>query len=127
MSTLGPTTEATDGSTAEEGTVTTDGQEARAASPTSVATATGDGRQARGGPAPRLQSEPTHLTDAAAPDRATALLAAMTLEEKTAQLVGYWLDQNGVVAPMQGEMAAAQDGTTLAEITRHGIGQFTRV
>ncbi|KTR02851.1 glycoside hydrolase family 3 N-terminal domain-containing protein [Curtobacterium luteum] len=51
----------------------------------------------------------------------------MTLEEKTAQLVGYWLDQNGVVAPMQGEMAAAQDGTTLAEITRHGIGQFTRV
>ncbi|WP_083403758.1 glycoside hydrolase family 3 N-terminal domain-containing protein [Curtobacterium sp. MCBA15_001] len=51
----------------------------------------------------------------------------MTLEEKTAQLVGYWLDQNGVVAPMQGEMAAAQDGATLAEITRHGIGQFTRV
>ncbi|WJY01858.1 glycoside hydrolase family 3 N-terminal domain-containing protein [Curtobacterium sp. 458] len=51
----------------------------------------------------------------------------MTLEEKTAQLVGYWLDQNGVVAPMQGEMAAAQHGTTLAEITRHGIGQFTRV
>ncbi|WP_260855923.1 beta-glucosidase [Curtobacterium sp. 9128] len=51
----------------------------------------------------------------------------MTLEEKTAQLVGYWLDQNGVVAPMQGEMAATQDGTTLADITRHGIGQFTRV
>ncbi|MCJ1712908.1 beta-glucosidase [Curtobacterium sp. VKM Ac-2922] len=51
----------------------------------------------------------------------------MTLEEKTAQLVGYWLDQNGVVAPMQGEMAAAQDGATLADITRHGIGQFTRV
>ena len=32
----------------------------------------------------------------------------MTLEEKLAQLVGYWLDQDGnVVAPMQGEMAAA--------------------
>ncbi|MFB9648992.1 glycoside hydrolase family 3 N-terminal domain-containing protein [Curtobacterium pusillum] len=54
----------------------------------------------------------------------------MTLEEKTAQLVGYWLDQNGVVAPMQGEMAAHQDADgarTLADITRHGIGQFTRV
>ncbi|PCN49762.1 glycosyl hydrolase [Curtobacterium sp. 'Ferrero'] len=51
----------------------------------------------------------------------------MTLEEKTAQLVGYWLDQNGVVAPMQGEMAAGQDGTTLTDITRHGIGQYTRV
>ncbi|OII16021.1 glycosyl hydrolase [Curtobacterium sp. MCBA15_009] len=60
-------------------------------------------------------------------DRATALLAEMTLEEKTAQLVGYWLDQDGVVAPMQGEMTAAADGRTLADITRHGIGQFTRV
>ncbi|WP_254631680.1 MULTISPECIES: beta-glucosidase [unclassified Curtobacterium] len=57
----------------------------------------------------------------------TALLAAMTLEEKTAQLVGYWLDQNGVVAPMQGEMAAAQGGETLADVTRHGLGQYTRV
>ncbi|MCL9664738.1 glycoside hydrolase family 3 C-terminal domain-containing protein [Curtobacterium albidum] len=55
------------------------------------------------------------------------MLAAMTLEEKTAQLVGYWLDQNGVVAPMQGEMAAAQQGTALADVTRHGLGQYTRV
>lgn len=75
---------------------------------------------------PRLQAGTTALPEPAA-DLATALLAAMTLEEKTAQLVGYWLDQNGVVAPMQGEMAAAQDGRTLADITRHGIGQFTRV
>jgi beta-xylosidase len=115
VSTLGPTAE------------TTDGQEARPASLEHVASATGDGREARGGPAPRLQSERTDLADGAAADRATTLLAAMTLEEKTAQLVGYWLDQNGVVAPMQGEMAAAQDGVTLDGITRHGIGQFTRV
>ncbi|GGK97387.1 beta-glucosidase [Curtobacterium luteum] len=121
MSALGPTTEATDGEAA------TDGQEARPASTTSVATVTDDGPEARGGSAPRLQAERPHLPDAAATDRVTALFAAMTLEEKTAQLVGYWLDQNGVVAPMQGEMAAAQDGTTLADITRHGIGQFTRV
>ena len=41
-------------------------------------------------------------------ERVRALHARMTLEEKLAQLVGYWLDQNGVVAPMQSEMAAGQ-------------------
>jgi beta-glucosidase len=75
---------------------------------------------------PRLQAD-HDAPDATGPDRATALLAAMTLDEKAAQLVGYWLDQTGVVAPMQGEMAAAADGRTLADITRDGIGQFTRV
>jgi beta-xylosidase len=82
---------------------------------------------------PRLQAD--SATDATATDattipagpRADALLAEMTLDEKVAQLVGYWLDQNGVVAPMQGEMAAVQQGGTLADITRDGIGQFTRV
>jgi beta-glucosidase len=68
----------------------------------------------------------TTTTTTAGP-RADALLAVMTLDEKVAQLVGYWLDQNGVVAPMQGEMAAVQQGSTLADITRDGIGQFTRV
>ncbi|WIB60946.1 glycoside hydrolase family 3 N-terminal domain-containing protein [Curtobacterium sp. MCLR17_007] len=101
-------------STLEGAAPPTGGPEARPASTTS-ATATVNGPEARGGAAPGLPS-----------DRASALLASMTLEEKTAQLVGYWLDQNGVVAPMQGEMAAAPDGT-LPEITRHGIGQFTRV
>ncbi|MBN0041819.1 glycoside hydrolase family 3 C-terminal domain-containing protein [Cellulosimicrobium cellulans] len=52
----------------------------------------------------------------------------MTLDEKLAQLVGYWLDQNGTVAPMQSEMTAGQqDGGRLAEITRHGMGHYTRV
>ncbi|WP_433931755.1 glycoside hydrolase family 3 N-terminal domain-containing protein [Curtobacterium flaccumfaciens] len=82
---------------------------------------------------PRLQADSTtDATDATATattagPRADALLAVMTLDEKVAQLVGYWLDQNGVVAPMQGEMAAVQQGSTLADITRDGIGQFTRV
>lgn len=76
---------------------------------------------------PGLQADAHASATEPAADRVDALLAAMTLEEKAAQLVGYWLDQNGVVAPMQGEMAAAQDGRTLADITRHGIGQFTRV
>src|SRR5690606_40808217 len=36
-------------------------------------------------------------------ERVRELHARMTLEEKLAQLVGYWLDQGGnVVAPMQG-------------------------
>ncbi|SFR62079.1 beta-glucosidase [Microbacterium azadirachtae] len=63
-----------------------------------------------------------------ATERVGELLARMTLEEKAAQLVGYWLDQGGeVVAPLQNEMAAAGRHDTLAEITREGIGHFTRV
>ncbi|WP_159797753.1 beta-xylosidase/alpha-l-arabinosidase [Puerhibacterium puerhi] len=60
-------------------------------------------------------------------ERVRALHARMTLEEKLAQIVGYWLDQGGnVVAPMQGEMAQ-QGSDSLADITRHGIGHYTRV
>jgi beta-glucosidase-like glycosyl hydrolase len=63
-----------------------------------------------------------------ASDRVRALHAQMTLEEKLAQLVGYWLDQNGTVAPMQSEMAAGQqDSGKLGGITRHGLGHYTRV
>ncbi|MBC7291370.1 MAG: hypothetical protein H5T83_08565, partial [Actinotalea sp.] len=51
-------------------------------------------------------------------DRVRDLQARMTLEEKLAQLVGYWLDQNGTVAPMQSEMAAGQkDPGLLREVT----------
>lgn len=61
-------------------------------------------------------------------ERVRALHAQMTLEEKLAQIVGYWLDQNGVVAPMQSEMVTGQsDAGHLRETTRHGLGQFTRV
>jgi beta-xylosidase len=61
-------------------------------------------------------------------ERVRALHARMTLEEKLAQLVGYWLDQKGVVAPMQGEMASGQKASgDLEEITRHGLGHYTRV
>lgn len=60
--------------------------------------------------------------------RVKALHASMTLEEKLAQIVGYWLDQNGTVAPMQSEMTAGEGRPDrLAEITRHGLGHFTRV
>ncbi|MEP7794070.1 glycosyl hydrolase, partial [Sanguibacter sp. 25GB23B1] len=61
-------------------------------------------------------------------ERVRALHAQMTLEEKLAQVVGYWLDQNGTVAPMQSEMAAGQkDAGTLGSVTKHGIGHYTRV
>lgn len=61
-------------------------------------------------------------------ERVRALHAQMTLDEKLAQIVGYWLDQNGVVAPMQSEMAAGQkDGGQLENVTRNGLGQYTRV
>lgn len=61
-------------------------------------------------------------------ERVKALHAEMTLDEKLAQIVGYWLDQNGTVAPMQSEMAAGEGRPErLAEITRHGLGHFTRV
>lgn len=61
-------------------------------------------------------------------ERVRRLHAGMTLEEKLAQLVGYWLDQSGTVAPMQSEMAAGQaDSGKLVEITAHGLGHYTRV
>ena len=61
-------------------------------------------------------------------ERVRALHAQMTLDEKLAQIVGYWLDQNGVVAPMQSEMVVGQsDAGHLRDTTRNGLGQFTRV
>lgn len=57
--------------------------------------------------------------------RVAGLLARMTLDEKLAQLVGFWVDQGGeVVAPLAGEMATS---TAYADATAHGLGQLTRV
>ena len=57
--------------------------------------------------------------------RVAALHAQMTLEEKLAQIVGYWVDEGGeVVAPMQGEMATSGE---FDEVVKHGIGHLTRV
>lgn len=63
-------------------------------------------------------------------ERVQDLHARMTLEEKLAQLVGFWIDHGGeVVAPMAGEMSRHQGdpSTRLGEVTEHGIGHFTRV
>ena len=79
-------------------------------------------------PAPSAAPGSTDAPLPAVSEHVRSLHARMTLEEKLAQLVGYWLDQNGTVAPMQSEMTAGQkDSGRLAEITRHGIGHYTRV
>ena len=57
--------------------------------------------------------------------RVEGLLARMSLDEKLAQLVGYWVDKGGeVVAPMAGEMG---NSGPYDEATVHGIGHLTRV
>lgn len=69
----------------------------------------------------------THVTDHTthAVDRASDLLAQMTLEEKLAQLVGFWDQGDGAaVAPLQGEFGGE---STLDAASRHGLGQLTRV
>ena len=64
------------------------------------------------------------LARPAAVDRASELLARMTLEEKLAQIVGFWEKEDGeAVAPLQGEFGGDAD---LDESPRHGLGHLTR-
>lgn len=59
------------------------------------------------------------------PARVSELLSQMTLEEKLAQIVGFWEDKDGeVVAPLQGELRI---GGGLEAATKHGLGHLTRV
>ncbi|NUO56865.1 MAG: glycosyl hydrolase [Hamadaea sp.] len=56
--------------------------------------------------------------------RLLALLAQMTLEEKLAQIVGFWEKEDGdAVAPLQGDFG---EPPTLDTFTRHGLGHLTR-
>lgn len=59
-------------------------------------------------------------------ERASALVAAMTLDEKVSQLVGLWVgaDASGAgVAPHQADMT---EGLTWDEVIADGLGQLTR-
>ncbi|GHH29454.1 beta-xylosidase/alpha-l-arabinosidase [Lentzea cavernae] len=60
-------------------------------------------------------------------DRVRDLVARMTPQEKIAQLQGIWagIDAAGEMAPHQHEFAVAPQD--FDELTRHGIGQLTRV
>ncbi|WP_112261204.1 beta-xylosidase/alpha-l-arabinosidase [Lentzea terrae] len=64
---------------------------------------------------------------AAPADRVRDLMARMTLREKVAQLYGIWvgIDSGGEVAPHQHDLIA--EPPDFDELTRHGIGQLTRV
>ncbi|GIG21982.1 beta-glucosidase [Cellulomonas chitinilytica] len=67
-----------------------------------------------------LQLSPDHVAD-----RPRLLLERMTLEEKLAQLVGFWEKGDGeTVAPLQGEFTVEQG---LDTATLHGLGHLTRV
>ncbi len=58
-------------------------------------------------------------------ERVRALHARMTLDEKLAQIVGYWVDKgDDNVAPLDGEMTTGQSYEAATEL---GIGHLTRV
>ncbi len=57
-------------------------------------------------------------------ERVHKLLLQMTLEEKLAQIVGFWEKKDGeAVAPLQGEFGGI---TNLEHFARHGLGHLTR-
>ncbi|TWX36317.1 glycosyl hydrolase [Frigoribacterium sp. ACAM 257] len=67
----------------------------------------------------------TSATGDSLSDRVRRLLDDMSLDEKLAQLVGWWVDQGGgAVAPMQGAMTPSDD---YGAATQHGLGHLTRV
>jgi beta-xylosidase len=105
--------------------------------PTGPAVPTGSGAPALAAtPGPADPTLPTGTgrpwQDASRPveERVQALLAAMTLEEKLAQLGSVWIGQNEpgdpqeIVAPGQDQFV---DDRPYEEATRHGVGHLTRV
>lgn len=65
------------------------------------------------------------MTETTRPTTPEALLAAMTTEEKLAQLVGYWEkdETGGDVAPLSGSF---DSGPGLEDFSRHGLGHLAR-
>jgi beta-xylosidase len=79
---------------------------------TDVGALTGTGLPGQAGP------------DDAGDSRVRDLLGRMTLEEKLAQIVGYWEKEDGEsVAPLQGEFNQV---ASLGEFSRYGLGHLTR-
>lgn len=66
------------------------------------------------------------MTGSPASQRVAELLSRMSLEEKLAQIVGFWEndDEGDVVAPLQGQQTS---GGSADAVLEHGIGQLTRV
>ncbi|GIJ76913.1 beta-glucosidase [Micromonospora phaseoli] len=87
-------------------------------------------REVVSGPAPApAQTDPDHDRPDGrhGPDgeaRVRELLGRMTIDEKIAQLVGFWEKADGeAVAPLQGEFS---DIGRLEDFSRHGLGHLTR-
>src|SRR3954452_17389999 len=71
---------------------------------------------------------PWHDLSRSVPERVESLLAAMTLEQKAAQLGSYWRPRgpaNEQVAPLAGVPTDRRH--EFADCIRHGLGQLTRV
>ncbi|PXY20993.1 beta-glucosidase family protein [Prauserella muralis] len=74
-----------------------------------------------------MTDQPWRDASAPAERRARALLEAMTLDEKIAQLGSAWPgndELNGNVAPMQDVFS--QSGTSFEQLREHGLGHLTR-
>jgi beta-glucosidase len=72
----------------------------------------------------RLWTDPARDAD----ERIDALIAAMTDEEKVAQLGSHWADERDstqIIAPMQDVLS--QGRQSFERVVRHGIGHLTRV
>ncbi|MFC7623854.1 glycoside hydrolase family 3 N-terminal domain-containing protein [Microlunatus sp. GCM10028923] len=70
---------------------------------------------------------PWHDRELGVAERAAALVAEMSLAEKTSQLVGIWVGADaagGDVAPHQGDLT--QNVPPFAEVIKNGLGQLTR-
>jgi len=64
-------------------------------------------------------------TPAAPSERVRSLIAQMTLDEKIAQIIGFWEGEEGdSVAPLQGELSSTG---RLDDAMEHGLGHLTRV
>lgn len=73
------------------------------------------------------QGKPWQDSSLSSAARVDALIAEMTLEEKTSQLVGLWVgadDGGGDVAPYQSDMS--KDAPVFADVIVDGLGQLTR-
>lgn len=74
----------------------------------------------------RVQVPVWHDTELPVSERVDALVSAMTLEEKTAQLYGVWVGaatDGGEVAPHQHDLG---DDVDLGQLLPRGLGQLTR-
>lgn len=93
-----------------------------------IVIATGTDDAPCGGALPQGAPRPWQEANRPVAERVELLLAAMTPEQKAAQLGSYWRPHGAPgeeVAPMEGVLS---DGRReVADVVRHGLGQLTRV